>query len=418
MQNRKWFHLVTLYGLLAACPEVSAHQLRVQIERGETIHESIAKCRRGDTLIIPSGTYLEPALIIDKPVCILGENFPILDGQAKYDIIDIRSDSVTIRGLKLQNPGHSDVSDMAALKISGAKNITIRSNVILNAYFAIYLQRASECLIYNNYIQGAETSETMTGNGIHCWQCNELRIFQNTITSQRDGIYFEFVTNSIVLGNNCFDNIRYGLHFMFSHNDRYISNIFRNNGAGVAVMYTKHVAMLYNQFLFNMGPASYGLLLKDISDSEIIGNRFEENTIAVRMEGSNRIMIRNNNFYSNGWAAQVQASCMDNVFTSNNFTGNTFDVSTNGDLVLNSFDENYWDKYEGYDIDRDGLGDVPYHPVGLYSVIVENVPTALILYRSPITTLMDKAEEAIPAMTPVELVDHRPLMKFNPRSYD
>ena len=56
---------------------------------------------------------------------------------------------------------------------------------------------------------------------------------------------------------------------------------------------------------------------------------------------------------------KIQASCMDNTINYNNFVGNTFDISTNGDLVLNNFDNNYWDKYEGYDLNRNGTGDVP-----------------------------------------------------------
>src|ERR1041385_6566278 len=98
---------------------------------------------------------------------------------------------------------------------------------------------------------------------------------------------------------------------MFSNNDTYASNIFQQNGSGVAVMYTKGVHMLYNKFLLNWGDAAYGLLLKDISDSYITGNAFENNTEAIHMEGCSRTAVRNNLFLSNGWAAQIQASCMD-----------------------------------------------------------------------------------------------------------
>ena len=55
------------------------------------------------------------------------------------------------------------------------------------------------------------------------------------------------------------------------------------------------------------------------------------------MEGASRIMITHNLFKNNGWAMKVQASCMDNTITKNNYIGNTFDVGTNGSLVLNTF---------------------------------------------------------------------------------
>lgn len=391
--------------------EMGAKQWRVDQRKGETISGVVAAAGRGDTVIIPSGTYAEPSIVITVPLFIQGENYPVLDGQKENEIIQIKSDSVTVTGLKLQNPGRSDLTDMAALKVFNVKYCVIRSNIIEQAYFAIYLQGASRCFVYNNYIHGVEASEMMSGNGIHCWYCDSLRIFQNRVSSHRDGIYFEFVTNSVILGNHSFGNVRYGLHFMFSNDDTYTLNIFEANGAGVAVMYTKGVHMFFNQFRTNWGAASYGLLLKDISDSKINGNLFEENTVAIRMEGSSRMDVKNNVFISNGWALQVQASCMDVIFNANNFKGNSFDVATNGNLVLSSFDGNYWDKYEGYDIDRNSIGDVPYHPVGLYSVLIEKVPSALLLYRSPLTALLDKAEKVIPGMTPVDLVDNVPLMK-------
>ena len=83
--------------------------------------------------------------------------------------------------------------------------------------------------------------------------------------------------------------------------------------------------------------------------------------------------MEKNRFDANGWGMKVQASCMDNTITRNNFAGNSFDVGTNGTLVLNSFDHNYWDKYGVFDLNKDGTGDVPFHPVSLYSLIVEKI---------------------------------------------
>ncbi|HLG39526.1 MAG TPA: hypothetical protein VI461_07650, partial [Chitinophagaceae bacterium] len=104
-------------------------------------------------------------------------------------------------------------------------------------------------------------------------------------------------------------------------------------------------------------------------------------------------------------------SCMDNTITNNNFLSNTFDVGTNGSLVLNSFDHNYWDKYEGYDLNRDNTGDVPYRPVSLYSMIVEKNPAAMMLFRSFMTSLLDKSEKILPTLTPENLKDNYPFMK-------
>jgi len=238
-----------------------------------------------------------------------------------------------------------------------------------------------------------------------------MHITGNIITGHRDGIYFEFVTNSVILKNTSVRNIRYGLHFMFSHNDEYISNVFEKNGAGVAVMFSHGVKMLNNYFEENWGDAAYGILLKEISDSYIGHNHFVRNTMGIYMEGTTRILVEKNVFDGNGWAMRVQASCSENSIINNNFINNTFDVATNGSLVLNNFDHNYWDKYEGYDLNKDKTGDVPYRPVSLYSMIAERNPTVMMLFRSFMVTLFDKTEKVLPGIIPENLKDDFPLMK-------
>jgi nitrous oxidase accessory protein len=205
--------------------------------------------------------------------------------------------------------------------------------------------------------------------------------------------------------------MRYGLHFMFSHNDEYRNNTFINNGAGVAVMYTKGVKMINNHFIHNWGSSSYGLLLKDISDSYVHGNEFVENSVGIHVEGGSRIEFSENEFTRNGYAFKLQASCDDNVIERNNFQQNTFDLVTNGSLVLNKIESNYWDRYEGYDLNRDQVGDVPYRPISMYGMIVERMPTAVLLWRSFLVFLLDRAEKAIPVITPENLKDNLPSMK-------
>jgi nitrous oxidase accessory protein len=201
---------------------------------------------------------------------------------------------------------------------------------------------------------------------------------------------------------------------MFSNDDAYITNTFKNNGAGVAVMFTHGVRMFNNLFEENWGDAAYGLLLKEIGDSYIEGNRFVKNTSGIYMEGVSRVQMERNLFQDNGWAMKVQASCMDITVTNNNFIGNTFDVGTNGTLVLNTFNGNYWDKYEGYDLNKDNTGDIPFRPVSLFSMVLEKIPPAMMLFRSFMVTILDKTEKMIPSITPENLKDDSPLMTALP----
>ena len=378
-----------------------------------TIRKAVELAKDKDTILVFPGIYKEGNITITKSITLIGQNFPILEGEKKYEIFTVSGSTISILGFQFQNSGSSAMNDYASVKVIDAKNILVENNRIFNAYFGIHFSNSTFITIRNNTIIGSPTNEQSTGNGIHLWKCNHALIENNRISGHRDGIYFEFVTESTIQNNYSTKNIRYGLHFMFSHYNSYFGNTFNNNGAGVAVMYSHNVTMERNTFEQNWGASSYGILLKDISDSHIQHNSFLKNSVGIHMEGSSRIEISQNVFIENGWAIKVQASCDDNNFYRNNFYGNSFDITTNGTMMLNKFYNNYWDKYEGYDRNKDGIGDVPYHPVSMYSMIVEENPNALILLRSFIVTLLDKAEKAIPSLTPENLVDDKPMLKPN-----
>jgi len=392
------------------------HSRTIVVGPGQSIaslKKAIQLAKDNDSIFLKNGIYKEGNIVLIKSLSIIGEDNAILDGENKYEILTISGKNILIKNIQFRNAGYSALNDYASIKLVDAVNITIEANTVINSYFAIHLSNSTYCTVRNNNITGNPKSEQLTGNGIHLWKCNHAVIENNHVQGHRDGIYFEFVTESLVQKNLSEKNIRYGLHFMFSHSDHYMQNIFRNNGAGVAVMYSHKVTMEKNQFESNWGPSAYGILLKEISDSRIVNNTFLKNTVGIYMEGSSRMQIQKNSFNSNGWAIKVQASCDDNSFLNNNFNGNSFDVATNGSVSLNTFSNNYWDKYEGYDINRDGIGDVPYHPVSLYAMVVAQNPNTLILMRSFVVALMDKAEKAIPSLTPENLADSKPSMKPN-----
>jgi len=376
-----------------------------------TIKQALVAANNGDTILVEAGIYKEQNILIAKSIVLKGIDFPVLDGEKKYEVVSIKTSNVLVEGFKVVHSGNSSLDDIAGIKIYNTHDVIIRNNILDDNFFGIYSLMGNDCTIEKNKIVSYGVAELQSGNGIHCWKSDNMRIIGNDVSGHRDGIYFEFVTHSVIWRNDSHNNIRYGLHFMFSNDDAYITNIFRKNGAGVAVMFSHGVRMFHNFFEENWGDAAYGLLLKEISDSHIDGNHFSRNTSGIYMEGTSRIKVEKNIFSGNGWGMKIQASCMDNVIEKNNFMANTFDVGTNGSLVLNTFDRNYWDKYEGYDLNKDGTGDIPYRPVSLYSMIVEKNPSAMMLFRSFMTSLLDKSEKIVPTLTPENLKDNYPVMK-------
>jgi nitrous oxidase accessory protein len=376
------------------------------------ITDAIAKAQPHDTILVRAGIYREAGITVDKPLTLRGLDWPLLDGQNKYQPLSIRSNYVSISGFKVANCGATSLDDIAGIKVYKSKYVYVFNNILENNYFGIYLSASKHCWVSGNRMTSNASVEQNAGNGVHAWKCDSVHVSDNRVKGHRDGIYFEFVTNSTVRRNTCTENIRYGLHFMFSHNDDYEYNTFAHNGAGVAVMYTRNVRMVHNTFANNQGGASYALLLKDIQNSYLADNVFFQNTIGIFMEGCTRSTFERNIFKENGWALKVQGSCDNNVFRHNNFFANTFDVSTSSKMViLNSFEENFWDKYEGYDLNRDTFGDVPYRPVSLFSMISDQMPYAMMFWRSFTVFLLDRAEKVIPSLSPDNLRDDSPLMK-------
>jgi nitrous oxidase accessory protein len=365
----------------------------------------------GDTILVKKGIYLETNIQVSHAIHIIGEGRPIIDAENKQEsIFAVKADNFSISGFEFRNVGMSYIKEIAAIFVSHSRNFVIKDNIMNECFYGIILQRAKYGLLQNNIIKGHAIDETSSGNGIHLWKSNNIRIDLNTTIGMRDGIYLEFVDKTTVSNNTSRGNIRYGLHYMFSNNCKYHHNEFRDNGAGVAVMYSKFIKMHHNTFHYNWGTASYGLLLKEINDADIESNYFEKNTIGINVDTSNRINYRNNHFVGNGWAVIFNGGSYDNTFEYNNFLSNAFDLSYHGRINNNKFDANHWSDYTGYDLDKDGIGDVPHRPVKLFSYIVNKSPDALVLLRSLFIDILNFSEKVSPIFTPDKLVDNKPIM--------
>jgi len=378
-----------------------------------TVTAALRQARAGDTVIVTAGVYREPRLEITVPLVLIGESGAVLDGSGAHEVLTVRADGVTIRGLTIRNVGVSFSEDRAGIRLDGVRDCLVADNRLLDTFFGIYAARASDCVVSGNTIEAHATRQMMAGNGVHLFYSRGFTVAGNRIRGHRDGIYLEFSPHTAIVGNDSRRNLRYGLHFMYSDSCDYRRNVFASNTSGVAVMYSHGVSVVENRFEDNWGPAAYGLLLKEIKDSRVERNLFARNTVGIFAESADRMTVEGNQFVRNGWAVRLMADAIENSFRHNRFEGNTFDVATNSQASSPStFSENYWDAYQGYDLDHDGFGDVPFRPVRLFSVLVEQNEPTLILLRSFFLDLLEVAERVAPVLTPEGLMDSRPLMHW------
>ncbi|HYV98709.1 MAG TPA: nitrous oxide reductase family maturation protein NosD [Gemmatimonadaceae bacterium] len=406
-----------MYGILLTAallrPQAAPADIIVRAQ-GEvrTITAALGRAHPGDRIVVTAGTYREPTIVVRTPrVIIEGQGWPVIDGQNERAVLIVEADSVTVRGLVLANTGVANIEDRAGVRARNVRGCVIEHNRLRDNLFGVYLEKTTGCVVRDNDVRAHGTSQTTSGNGIHLWYSPATIIERNRVEGHRDGIYFEFSPNGVARDNVSANNQRYGLHFMYSDSCRYEANTFDANHSGVAVMYSRGVVIHGNTFENAVGSAAYGLLMKEILGGEISNNHFTANSTGLYLEGSSRLAVRDNDFEQNGWAARVLADAEGNHFTGNRFLGNAFDVTTNSRSSTSTFEHNWWDAYRGYDLNRDGIGDVPFHPVRLFALVIEQHPETLVLLRSPLVTVLDAAERVMPVLTPEALVDRTPLMR-------
>ncbi len=411
MSRTPLFLLTTIYILLIVQFAFSRQIMVTSGSNLSKIQDAVFSAQTGDTIQVKAGIYNEANIVIDRPLVLLAETGTVIDGRFRGHILDIRSNNVIIKGFTLINVKQSYTKEFAAIHTYKSNHFIIENNKLHKSFFGILVENSKFGVIRNNTIIGEAVKEENSGNGIHCWHSARLQIVGNHIERMRDGIYFEFVKHSLIEGNVSLHNVRYGLHFMFSNDNRYVGNTFENHGAGVAVMFSNRITMYKNVFKLNWGSASYGLLLKEIYDADIKENVFFKNTIGVNADGANRINFTANTFTNNGWAIRFLGACYGNRIINNNFMHNALDISYKGKMNGNIFDRNFWSEYSGYDLNKDNIGDVPYRPVKLFSYVVNKTPETIILLRSLFVDIINFSEKVSPIITPDNLKDNRPRMK-------
>lgn len=398
-------------GVIVAVTSLTTHtaQAEQHTAKEPNLVGVISAANAHDTVYI-DGYHRVSDIVINKPLVLIGRQAVIDAEERGGSVLTVRSDSVEIRDITVKNVRVDYTEDNAAIKLDAVRHVVVASCHIDNGFFGIYLSRSRDCTISDNILTSKQRDESSSGNGIHLWTSVNVRITGNHCEGWRDGIYFEFVHQGTVQNNVSTGNVRYGLHFMFSDSCTYSDNAFLRNGAGVAVMFTRWILMERNRFADNWGAASYGLLLKEITDCHVRDCVFEGNSIGIHAEGSMRMLVESTHFRRNGYAFRILGNCTDNTVTRCDFDGNTFDVTTNTSSSLNNFDGNCWTAYKGYDLDKDGYGDVPHMPVRLYAYLVESMPSSILLMHSTFIDVLDIIERLLPTVTPENLVDRKPLM--------
>jgi len=388
---------------------------------------ALAAAGPGDTLVLAPGTHPGP-LVITAPLTLRGTPGARIEGGGRGTVLTVAVAGATVEDLALEGSGADIMNIDAAVHIVRGAGVTLRRLRVRDVLYGVYAEHADSARIEDCDLSGrvehtgvaldasgAAMAGDGSGNGIHLWSCSAARISGNAVRHFQDAVYMSFTNRTAIESNILTANGRFGLHTMYCQQNRLRSNQFMRNVAGCAIMFSNHLDVRDNDFAFNRGSRTYGLLLKDCSDGDFNDNRMIGNTIAVFMDNSNRNRFRGNLFQNNGWGLFIFSSCAGNLFAANDFIRNDYPVALDMRYTDNRFDDgargNYWDENPVYDLDGDGVGDVPYSPVGAFAFVSKQYPDLTVLAKSPAVVALGVAERVMPALRPSEALDRHPLVR-------
>lgn len=378
----------------------------------------------GSVIVLESGRYAG-GVTIDKPLTVLGRDWPIIDSEGRGTVIKVTAPDVTIEGLIIRGSGASLDREDTGIAVD-APRVTIRGNRLEEVLFGIFLRKASNSVIAGNIVGAKEVFIANRGDGIRLWESEQTLVEGNLVIGGRDTVFW-FSEDIIVRGNEITGG-RYGLHFMYSDDAVIENNILSRNSVGAFMMYSSGVILRGNIMAENFGPSGYGLGLKDMDQVTIEGNRFIGNRVGMYLDNSpydhnDYQYVTGNLFAYNKTGVLMQPAVKRNVFSRNAFIENAAHVgiASSGKFSGNEWSidgvGNYWSDFAGYDAGGDGIGDVSYRVDDLYNTLIDAHPHLRFFQDTPAAKMIALAAEMFPIFRPLPLVEddfpliNRPPMK-------
>ena len=397
--------------MLAALAE-SAYGASIRVAPGE-LRQALATALDGDTLVVLPGFH-EGNLVIAKRITLAAEGNAVIHGSGLGSTVTLLADSCSISGLTIEHCGTMLVGEDAGILIKSDGN-TVSNNRLRDVLFGIYLFQASGNDVTGNTIVGRRELELgERGSGIHIWNSHLNRFSWNTITDTRDGFYIQNANRTVVEDNRVY-GVRYGLHYMYADSNVFLRNLFADNVAGAAVMYSRCITIRHNVFYRNRGFASFGILFQDCSSLSVDSNVVADNVVGLFFEATSGNMFRNNIIAQNDIALEMFQNSIQNEFVENNFIDNLTPLMMVGRSTGSHWSiggrGNFWTSYDGYDLDGDGVGDVPMKIENVFQYLEgRNLNVRLYLY-SPASQALAAAVRAFPVIPISDEADAAPLMR-------
>jgi nitrous oxidase accessory protein len=399
----RWLTILSFLVLMVVAAFSQTNDLQARIQRAQP----------GDTLVVATGVYAGN-LVLEKRLVLLGLDKPVIRGEGKGSCVSILADSCVVSGFVIERSGNDLMAEDAGILVKSDRN-RIAHNELRDILFGVYLLEADENEIIGNAIVGRkEIDYGSRGSGIHIWNSHRNVVRGNSIEHARDGFYIQYANHTLIERSKV-TGTRYGLHYMYADSNAFRFNTFTENIAGAAIMYSKEITFRHNIFAHNRGFASYGILFQDckgiIADSNII----VDNAVGLFFEASSGNRFAHNIIARNDVALQIFQNSTGNIFFENNFIDNLSPLSIVGKRTESHWSwqgrGNYWSSYDGYDVDGDGIGDVPMKIQNVFHYLEGRSPNLRLYLYSPASQALAAATRAFPIIKINEELDTAPLIR-------
>jgi nitrous oxidase accessory protein len=328
----------------------------------------------------------------------------------------LEASNSTIRGLRLTGSGDSHDTDDSCLDVRGHNNL-IEDVVVDNCLFGIDLKQANNNIVRGNKVSSKDLDLGVRGDGLRLWYSNNNIIEKNQIIDSRDMV--AWYSHKNIFRDNLGRRSRYSIHFMFANENIVERNEFYDNAVGIYFMYTEGGAARNNIISHATGATGMGIGFKEASGAIIENNEIIYCGIGVGSDLSpfqpdSSIEIRGNRFAYNGIGILFNSETGGNNMLDNIFEGNLTQVSygghgDNNNSPKNVWIGNYWDDYQGFDKDNDGIGDKTHELYAYADQIWMELPVARFFRSSPVMELLDFLERLAPFSNPdLILRDEKP----------
>lgn len=403
-----WKSLAPL--LIALAAPVSAADVAVQPGAG-TLANAIAGAAPGDVLTLSDGIYDGP-ITIDRTLTLTGTAGTVIDGGHKGTVVTITGDDVVLRGVTVTGSGGVNADLDSGIKIvKGADRSLIEGNRLTDNMHGIDVHGGLDSIVRHNVIEGRQnTRMNERGNGIYIWNAPGTVVEENTVRWGRDGI-FSNASRKGTYRNNLFRDLRFAVHYMYTHDSEVSGNISIGNHLGFAIMYSNRVIVADN---LSLGDREHGVMLNYANNAEVHDNLVRGGTKKCTfIYNAHKNLIYRNRFEGCGIGIHFTAGSERNVLTENAFIGNREQVKYVGTKHIEwSFEGrgNFWSDHPAFDLNGDGIADAVFRPNDLMDHILWSQPAAALLTGAPAVQLVRWSQKSFPATLPGGVLDSFPLM--------